>query len=65
MSEVPFEFAREFWHWARNRKCVLCRALSLFVYPAGRRSVSPEVADAAEAAGAGQRLTVIEGDRTE
>lgn len=56
MSEVPFRFAREFRHWARNRKCVLCKALSLFVYPAGERSVSEDVAAAAEAEGAGKRL---------
>lgn len=57
MSKVLFEFTGEFWHWARG-KCVLCQALSLFVYKPGTLPVSEEVAAAAEKKGAGRRIDV-------
>lgn len=61
---VRFEFTREFRHWARRAKqhCVLCKALSLFVYKPGVLPVSEEVAAKAEAEGAGRRLRDDEGD---
>ncbi|WP_072389876.1 hypothetical protein [Hyphomicrobium sp. CS1GBMeth3] len=55
MSKVLFEFTGEFWHWARG-KCVLCKALALFVYKPGVLPVSEDVAAQAEAEGKGRRV---------
>jgi len=55
-----FKFDKDFDWWGLdpNRRCKLCKALSLFAF---KRRVSPieipdEAADAAEKAGAGKRI---------
>lgn len=61
---VLFEFTSEFWHWARG-KCVLCKALSLFVYKPGTKAVPEDVAVEAEKQGKGRRLGAVEGGDTQ
>lgn len=64
---VQFAFKREFRHWAeRARKhCVLCKAMSLFVYPAGKTiEVDEETARAATEAGAGAVVGSGQGNAT-
>lgn len=52
-------FKREFRQMVeRSRKhCVLCKVLALVVHPVGTREVDEETAAAAEAAGAGERVS--------
>lgn len=61
---VRFKFEGEFWHWARG-KCVLCKALSLFVYKPGTKTVPEDVAAEAEKQGKGRRLGPAEGGDTQ
>lgn len=61
---VLFEFTAEFWHWARG-KCVLCKALSLFVYKPGILPVPEDVAEKAVREGKGRRLGSADGGDTQ
>lgn len=57
---VQFTFALEFRHWVRRSRkyCVLCKAMSLIVYPAGVTvEVDEETARAAAQAGAGEAVS--------
>lgn len=56
-----FKFDKDFKWWgiAPNRKCKICKALSLWMFKASDRvlDIPDEAARDAEAAGAGRRVT--------
>jgi hypothetical protein len=56
-----FRFDKDFkwWGLAPNRKCKICKALSLWMFKAGDRvlEIPDEAASAAETAGVGKRVS--------